>query len=366
MGVPYFKIKDIVKDNDVAVFSSNFTLYRDISARVLAVLRTEFLVVEQYSIDEAFFTITGEVAAVEARLMEVKLRVEREVGVPVSLGVAATKTQAKYAVDAAKKTTGVSVLDAVTWHERSSTIPVHEIWGIGRKTSMRLTQSDITTVADVIRIETSYLAKLLGVVGVRLQAELRGEVVDYVSTTVAPHKSFVSSRSFKKTTTDKHTIADAVAFHTRQLAANLRTHNQKALSIRVTLLPSRHGDWMLHGVSKEAILAHSSNDTIELLEVAQALCNEAFSTGIPYNKVAVGVGQLASTQSSQPSLFTTEQCISNETLLSVVDGINKKTGRELIVIGSYLRDDSWRAKREHASPAYTTKWTDVAHVHART
>ncbi len=365
MGVPYFQIKDIVKDKEITVFSSNFTLYRDISARVIRVLKEEFALVEQYSIDEVFFTITGTHEEVEENLRRVKIRVEQLVGVPVSLGVGATKTQAKYAVEVAKKTGGVHVLNHADWLQRASTIAVHEIWGVGRKTSAKLTTAGISTVTDILRCESRFLDRLLGIVGLRLQAELRGESMYPVSAMALPHKSHVSSRSFKAVTTDVSVVADAVAYHTRMVASALRQSHQKALVIRVTLLPNRHGDWFLHGVSKEAVLAAPSHDTLELITVAQSLCTQAFTPGVPYQKVAVSVGLVVSDAVQQPDLFSTQETASRARLLTIIDAVNKKSGKETVVVGSYLRTPIWQSKREHVSPAYTTKWTDVAVAKAR-
>jgi DNA polymerase V len=358
MGVPYFKVKDIVKDNAVTLFSSHFTLYRDISRRVFSVLRQHLEEVEQYSVDEAFFVVPLELDPTEFAT-EIKDIIERQVGVPVSVGIAASKTQAKYAVEKAKQAHGIHVLKQLNWHKETESISIGDIWGVGARSVERYRKEGYQTVFDVINADTSRIRKLFGVVGERLQAELSGTAVHPVEQTTTEQKSLMSSRSFKEETTEKSVLADAVAYHTRHIAADLRRQAQAAVSIRVSIRPSRYSDFALQGGSAEAVLPAPSNDTLALLAVTQRLLDSLFVPQVPYKKVGVMVGQLRSTKQQQVSLFSDEKP-SNEPLMAVIDAINTQADRELIVIGDRHRGGQWQARRELASPAYTTKWAEVA------
>ena len=247
MGVPYFKIKDIVKDNGITTFSSHFTLYRDISSRVFTVLKEELSDVEQYSIDEAFFAISGTKEEVVARVTRIKLRIEQLVGVPVSVGVAATKTIAKVAVDQAKKTTGILVLSKTDWELARHELPLGDVWGVGRKLSTRFTVLGVKTVPELLHTAPVVVEKHFGVVGLRLQAELSGDAAYPVCSTSLPQQSIMSSRSFKDATEDVMVLEDAVAFHTRAVAADLRRLGKVVSVIRVSIRPSRFSSYLLRG-----------------------------------------------------------------------------------------------------------------------
>ncbi|MBP6881028.1 MAG: Y-family DNA polymerase [Candidatus Pacebacteria bacterium] len=362
MGVPYFQIKDIVKKHGITVFSSHFALYRDISRRVFSVMRQELEIVEQYSIDEAFFAVKGDSYELAKR---VKSAVERSVGIPVSVGIAATKTQVKYANSLAKRGGGVHVLDDDTWKSSVSDIPLSSIWGVGGKLSAKYRQHQLHTVADLLRLDRQRVATLFGVGGVRLQAELSGESVFPLLQKHEPQQSIMSSRSFRESTTQLPILEDAVAYHVRHAAADLRSQGQETTRLLVSIRPSRHGDFMFRGGSKEAVLLAPTNDSMALLKVAHDLLRELFEPDVPYKKAGVMLTGLCLTGGGQQSLFTPKKEASNEQLMSVIDGVNRREGREVIQIGSRLQSSHWQAKAEVCSPSYTTQWSEVAVVKAK-
>jgi DNA polymerase V len=361
MGVPYFQIKDIVQKHQIAVFSSNFTLYRDISRRVFSVMRSEVQTIEQYSIDEAFFKVDGASHEVAEKL---KKRVELHVGIPVSVGIAATKTQAKFASSLAKKGSGVCVLEPTAWEKQISQIPLSSIWGVGSKLSIRYRQHQIVTVADFLRLDQSRVKALFGLGGLQLQAELLGIQAFPISTRHEPQQSIMSSRSFRESTTKLSVLADAIAYHVRHAAADLRCQDQETSRITVSIRPSRHGDFLLRGGSKEAILSVPTNDSLLLLKVAQGLLEELFELGVPYKKAGVLLTALQPAGGEQGLLFATGQKKTGK-LMSVIDTLNQRNGREVVQVGSRLCSKQWQAKAEAYSPAYTTKWQEVAVVKAK-
>ncbi len=355
MGVPYFKVKDMLQKHCVTVFSSNFALYRDLSHRVFRVMRDELAQVEQYSVDEAFFTITTDPKKLAAHL---KCTVEQQVGIPVSVGVAHTKTQAKYANDVAKRAGGVFVCTQEMWRSRIATIKLSEIWGVGPAMALRYQKRGFHTVADLLVVDRSQIAGWYGIEGVKLQQELSGMSVSQVTIAARVQKSIMSSRSFAATTTDKAVLLDALQHHVRQVASELRAVAQTAGVLRISALPSRHGDFMLRGGVREARLPNPTNDTLVLTRVALTLLDELYEPGVPYKKAGVTVTAF-SPAGDRLQLFETESTQYSKVLLEVIDQLNIKAGREVVIAGTQLRTDAWRARAEKQSPKYTTTWTDV-------
>ncbi len=364
MGVPYFQVKDNLTALKTTCFSSNLTLYRDISRRVFEAMREELSIIEEYSIDEAFFTLkmlTEEEVTSVAQML--KDKVEQRIGIPVSIGLGPSKTIAKYANDRAKKTTGVAVFNKLTWLKTAPNIQLGAIWGVGLKTSHRFRDHQLFSVADFLAVDSSRCQALFGVMGMRLRTELSGNpVLDTMSST--PQKSIVSSRSFRASSSDKSILKDALSYHVSEIAAELRTLRQKAGYIRIFILPSRHGDFVLHGASAEAVLDVPLQDTLALLQVAHRLLETIFKDDVPYQKVGVAVGSFVPETVEQLDLFATPTVSSTKALMNVVDTLNRLFGHETIKLGSHLRGGEWRAKAELRSPAYTTKWSDLQIVKA--
>lgn len=367
MGVPYFQVKDTLQKAGTTVFSSHFALYRDISRRVFEAMREELEEVEQYSVDEAFFRVEAD----NPEYIAVKLReaVERHVGIPVSVGVAKSKTQAKYANDCAKKGSRVFVYDRHSWEKDIKKICLKDIWGVGGKLELRYKQHQLLTVADLLQADQSRVARIFGVAGVRLRHELSGQPVFSLTATRDPQKSIMSSRSFRTETTDVSVLEDAVAYHVRHAAADLRAMDLAALSLRVSIQPSRHGDFMLRGRSKEAVFAAPVNDTLTLIRTAETLLAQMYEPGVPYKKAGVVLSDLRVNSSAQPSLFATDAATAEPAkaakLMETLDKLNAKAGKELLLVGSRLRSNEWSARVDARSPAYTTRWSDIATVSAK-
>jgi len=363
MGVPYFKIKDIIKDKDIQVFSGNIILYRDISRRVFDIVRKAFATVEQYSIDEAFFTGDAEEISQDS-LQMLQAKVWQEVGIPISIGLADSKTLAKIATDIAKKKSGVCMLHNKQWSKLSPDMPLGSVWGIGRGLVEQYRRHGLKTVADLLAVDPSLLCQRFGIVSARQHAELSGIAVHTLTKERPLQQSLMSSRSFKKTTTDMAVLADATAYHVRHIAADLRSMQAVAKIIRVSIQPSRHGDFFLQGGSSEAILEQGTSDTIVLLQAASRLLEHMYTREVPYQKVSVTVSGISTVHSVQNTLFSqgTESRGSNE-LYTAIDALNKDNN-ELVVLGSRLQEKAWQPKAEKRSFAYTTRWNEICQVSA--
>ncbi|MBP9843275.1 MAG: Y-family DNA polymerase, partial [Candidatus Pacebacteria bacterium] len=281
MGVPYFQIKDIIKDIGATTFSSHFALYRDISRRVFEAMRKELDRVEQYSVDEAFFILQGEEGTVLEIAKKVKDRVEREVGIPVSVGIARSKTQAKYANTVSKKTTGLYLLTDEDWGVVQKKVRLGELWGVGLRSAEAFKRHGLTTVEHLLALERRQVDELFGVAGVRLWQELQGIASSQITRKSFVKQSILHSRSFKNTTTDLTVLQDAVAYHIREAAEDLRAQSQKTKSLQVTLGTSRHGDYFLHGGRAVRQFDVATNDTFALLRAGSELLKELYAVGVP-------------------------------------------------------------------------------------
>ena len=362
MGVPYFQVKDKLAEMNTVVFSSHFALYRDISRRIFSIVQQEVDVFEQYSIDEAFFLLRD--SDPQGAAESLKTRVEQMVGVPVSVGVAKSKTQAKYANETTKRQTGAWYMTPQMFTERSASIPLHSIWGVGRGRSQAFAACNLQTVADLCAADTERVRRLFGIAGARLQAELLGSVAYPVTPRRAPQQSVMSSRSFRRASSERAVVQDALAYHVRHAAADLRAQGQVAMTVQVALRPSRHGAYALRGAVHSTVLALPSNDTFVLLREATKLLDAIWEPGVPYQKVGVLLSGLKPAGTSQLALYQFNTRPEQPQLLQAIDAVNARYGQDTVRLGSATVREPWRAKSDQLSPAYTTRWSDVPTVSA--
>jgi DNA polymerase V len=362
MGVPYFQVKDTLTKAKATLFSAHFALYRDISKRVFQIVKDRCATLEQYSIDEAFFRLeVASVAEAEAFAYELKQEVERLSGIPVSIGIGTSKTIAKYASTRAKKGNGVMVYDREAWLALTPTIPIGELWGVGRRLNRRFELAQISTVAGLVACPVASIQSQFGVVGARLRAEVSGQVAYPVSTQHTIAQSIMSTRSFGVKTNDLAVIKDALAYHVRHVSAEVRSLGCGATQIAVMLLTSRHGDYVLRGGVKTHHLTTVEDDSAVLLKTALDLLGKLYEPGVPYQKVGCVLRGITPTGVVTPSLFAVE---STSSVSALMDEINGRFGVEMMQVGRFKQAKDWRPKQEHISPAYTTQWTQLARVRA--
>mgnify|MGYP001559329633 CR=1 FL=1 len=365
MGSPYFKVRDELQANKVAVFSSNFQLYSDISHRVMEVLKREVGEIEQYSVDEAFFIIDDKESRIEDFLRKIRECILKEIGVPVSLGAGKTMTIAKYASEREKKKSGVCVLVGKSWQKITPEVAVSEIWGIGGQTSAKMRQHGIATVADLLSADRARVEKLFGVHGLRLRSELSETPAHDIHERHGLQKSIMSTRSFAKATTSLSVLEDAVAYHVGEAGKELREIGGRAKSLRVLIRTSRHGDYFLRGGSDEVILPEATSDTRILLREALTLTQKLYQPDTPYKKAGVVLGHIEDASYKQFDLFQgEEEKGAAQILMRTVDSLNQKLGKDVVTIGRVRGAGAWKPSREHSSPRYTTNWSELASVKA--
>jgi DNA polymerase V len=365
MGVPYFQIKDIMQEMGAVSFSSHFALYRDISRRVFDVVRKTFDDIEQYSIDECFFAFESDCP--DQLIRELKRQVELLVGIPVSIGVSSSKTRAKYVNSVAKKTGGIAVWNDEVWNKHTQNIKLADIWGVGRERAKAFSAKGIVTVANLLITDRALVAKLFGVEGVRLQAELNGRQIMAVKGKYAAQKSVMSTRSFANTTTEFAVLEDAVRYHLYQGVKDLENMDLLATHLRVMIAPSRHGDYALQGASKDIALCTATRDLFVLQKAAKELLEACYKYDVPYKKAGILLTGLISPLGTTASLFG-ESSIAFEVtseLSKTIFDINKKHGKSLLQLGrAENKIASWSSKSESVSPSYTTSWSELKMVKA--
>ena len=236
MGVPAYQIKDLVKQYDIAVFSPNYILYGDMSARVMSLLADMAPEIEVYSIDEAFLNLAG-IKDLQSLGANIVRKVSRGTGIPVSLGIAQTKTLAKMANKFAKKYPAYNRLCIIDTEEKRikalKLFEIGDVWGIGRRQAAKLEKQGVKTAFDFTQLPGSWVRKNMTVVGERTWKELRGISCIDMETAPPAKKQICTSRSFGKMVEDIDTISEAIATHASTCAQKLREQKSFAQSLMV-------------------------------------------------------------------------------------------------------------------------------------
>lgn len=366
MGVPYFQIKDILAEVQATVFSSHFALYRDISKRVFDVVRESFPELEQYSIDECFFTFESNDPTTVAA--ELKNAVERQVGIPVSIGIASSKTRAKYLNTIAKKTNGIAYFENEQWDKEFLAVPLTEIWGVGRGRATAFKKHGVFTVGNLLTLPSSLVGQLFGVEGVRLQAELSGKSVLPVNPVRLSQKSVMSTRSFATSSSSYEVVLDALKYHLEQCVHDLERMGLLATGLRVLISPGRYSDYALQGAIQEVILTVPTRDLFVLQKAVVEALQTCFRPAVPYKKAGILCTGLVSDERQTPTLFSnteTKQAIKTSSISQTVSYINDKLGQPLLQLGRIqTQGSSWQVRQERKSPSYTTSWKEIKNVRA--
>lgn len=362
MGIPYFKVKDILKKANATLFSSNFTLYRDISTRVMQTLASEVGPCEIYSIDEAFFEVHDSITADE--VLQIRARVMKDVGLPVSIGVAHTKTLAKQASAIAKKGNGACILNTAV-QETIGALSCTSVWGLGRQSAVKLKKMGISTIAEFLSLDRAVIRRHFGVGGDRIYSELSGTAVhEFGHNSEDIQQSIMSTRSFEKTTKALSDLESSIGYHVSEVAEKLREKKLVASRISVYILPSRHGDFFLHKGSTEVALLEPTSSSQQLLKEALFAVRKLYEKDVPYKKAGVVVGHLMPETYSTKNLFEGETKLKDTSKLdSVTDSINEKFGHGTLRFGVILSNGA-RPSAKLRSKEYTTNWKDIPTVRA--
>lgn len=366
MGVPLFQVRELICRQRVAVFSSNYTLYGDLSQRVMTVLEMLSPRVEQYSIDEAFLDLSG----LENRApltdfgREVKNTVERWTGIPVCIGIAPSKTLAKLANQAAKRYAATGGVVDLTRRERQrkllALVPVEDVWGIGRRLAPRLNALGIDTALDLARANPGVMRRYFSVTLERTVRELNGEYCLELEDVQSPRQQIICSRSFGERITELTAMKEAVSTYTARAAEKLRQQGQYAGTITAYIRTGPHNAGRLpYGASATATLPLPSDDTRELSARAVTLLQGLWRSDCRYAKAGVILTDLYDPGTCQQTLFNPgRERPDGKALMAVMDRINH-TGKNRVWFAGEGIAKPWQMKSAHRSPGYTTRWSDL-------
>ena len=368
MGEVFYQVKEKLEQNDVAVFSSNYNLYGDMSRRVMSLLSRYSPKVDVYSIDEAFLDLSGMGTSEEliGYCKKMVRFIHKGTGIPISLGIAPTKTLAKMASKFAKKHKGyqgVCLIDTDEKREKALKLfPVEDVWGIGYRSVDKLAYHGIKTAWDLTQKSESWIRKELTVTGVRTWKELRGE--SCISIEELPHKkSICTSRSFAEQGLNKLAdVEEAVANFAAQCSRKLREQHTVCSSITVFAHTSRFREDLPQSyIYQTANLTVPSNNHQELVSTAVKMlrANWKDSDQYYYKKAGVIVWGICRDNAIQGNLFDTVNREKQAALAKAIDAINRKNGHNKIRVAVQGDEKGWQLKREYISKQYTTNLEDV-------
>ncbi len=368
MGEPIFKLEELVEKNNVAVFSSNYALYGDISRRVMSILHGFVQDMEVYSIDESFLSFHGfENYNLYEYGQKIVKTVTKGTGIPVSMGVAGTKTLAKVASKYAKKYKGykgVCIIDSELKRIKAlQQFDIGDVWGIGRRHQKKMEYYGIKTAYDFTQRSESWVRKLMTVTGVRTWKELQGIPVFGLESGVPDKKTIRTSRSFGEMIGDFDTLMEAVANFAASCARKLRAQHSCTSALQVFIYTNRfRTDLPQMYQSQIVTLPMATNDASELIHYARKALQNIYREGYLYKKAGVIVADLVKESSVQLNIFDERDRGKRQKLLNVMDVITQKYGPRLLKIATQGEGRKWKLKNEHISKRYTTNMDDLIEI----
>jgi len=364
MGANFFEIEDIVEKHHVQVFSTNFVLYADMSMRVKGLLSLFCPDIEDYSIDESFLYFGGyERIDLKEHCLKIAETVKQGTGIPVSIGVAPTKTLAKVANKYAKKYAGYKHVCMMDTDEKRikalKKFEIGDVWGIGRQHTKRLMTLGVKTAYDFTQLSQAWVRKNMTVTGERTWRELLGTPCIEMETVQPPKQSIMVSRSFGKMIEDVTTIGEAVSSYTAMAAAKLRKQKScaAALLVFIDTNPFREdlSQYSQHIVMN---LPVATNSTQELIHYALDGLHRVYRPKYLYKKAGVMLMDICAANAVQGNLFDTVDRKKHQRLMAVLDGVNERYGRNTLKFACMGDGNAWKIKQERLSPCYTTRLQD--------
>ena len=359
MGVPLFKVKDIVEKEKVVVFSSNYTLYADMSRRVMNIISSSSPYTEIYSIDEAFVELSSLPIDYESYAHQLRQTILQHTGIPVSIGIASTKTLAKVANHKAKKDDSLNgVCSLVNYNNIDQILELTEVgdvWGVGRRLSKKLINHGIHNAKLLKNCSDSWIRKMMSVNGLKTITELRGISCIPLEEYSMTRKSCCTTRSFGKLLTNLEDIEQAVTTFARRAAERIRSESLAASCVSVFVRTNpfdKKSAYYSNGASRT--LSHPTHDSITIIETALLLTKRIFKNNYQYKKAGVLLSGLCDESEIQETLFE-KSYNKNSDLMSAIDAINYRYGRDTLQMASECKVGNWKQKRENCTRNYTTQ-----------
>ena len=371
MGAPLFKIKDLIEEKNIKVFSSNYPLYGDLSNRVMKILEQFTPNVEVYSIDESFLNLDGmKISDYHTYGVEMKSRIQKWVGLPVCVGFAPTKTLSKMANHIAKKfqerTQGIYVIDtdekrikALKWTK------IEDVWGIGYRMRKKMELRQIITAFDFIKPEhENWIKKEMGIVGMRLKYELEGKSILDLEPISNQKKSIATTRSFPKQIANFDDLRERVTTFASVCAEKLRKQNSCCHTIIVMLVIDKHKvESNKYYFNIAVTLPFATNSTLTIANAATSVLKKMVVgyENVKFKKAGVIVTEMIDEDKKQLQLFD-EENPKHLKLMKTIDTLNSKIGNRKIKLATQNLELTWNMKQEHLSQAYTTKFDKILEI----
>jgi len=368
MGANFFEIEDLVKQHNVQVFSTNFVLYADFSMRVKGLLSDFCPEVEDYSIDENFLCFNGfQNFNLKEHCEKIAKTVKQGTGIPVSIGIAPTKTLSKVANKFAKKYPAYKNVCMIDTDEKRikalKGFEIGDVWGIGWQHTKRLTAMGVKTAFDFTQLPKSWVRKHMTVVGERTWSELHGVPCIAMETSPPPKQTIMVSRSFGKMIEDETIIGEAVSTYTAMAAAKLRKQKSCAAQMLVFIDTNPYRSDLAQYSQHIVIQLHvATNSTQELIHYALDGLKKIYRPKHLYKKAGVMMMDICSENAVQGSLFDKVDRSKHKSLMTVLDNVNDRYGRNTLKIACMGDGKAWKIKQERLSPCYTTRISDFPKV----
>ena len=369
MGVPEFQIRPLLRAHRVQVFSSNYQLYGDLSQRVMETLEQFSPDLEIYSIDEAFMSLLGfERHNLTDYGRAIRRTVKQWTGLPVSVGIAETKTLAKIANRVAKRNADTDgVFDLLAYPDRETlldAVAAEDVWGIGPNYARLLTQHGITTALQLRQADEHWIRRHMGVLGVRVITELRGHSCFELETCPAPKQGMTCSRAFGRSVYTLAEMEEAVSSYVTRVAEKLRGEGLAATVLTVFIMTNTFKDEPQYRNSVTCSLPVATDTTSELIKMALRGLRSIYLDGYRYKKAGVMCTALVSASQVQPDLFDHQDRPRSKRLMAALDTVNDRWGAGTLDYASSGLTKAWQTKCHRRSPAYTTNWDQLPLVRA--
>lgn len=368
MGVPVFQVEQMIDAYDVKVFSSNYALYGDMSQRVMSALGSFTPEIELYSIDEAFLHLDKpKRSSVTEFAREIQQRVYKWTGIPLSIGIAETKTLAKLANHLAKKSDkarGVLDLTRSPYQDYAlDCTPVERVWGIGRQYKKLLNSRGVLTARELRDVDVRWARQAMTVIGARIVEELRGNSCLPLESCPQPKKSLTCSRSFGRMVETLSDLREAVASFTIRVAERLRKNQLAAGAITVFVATNRFSKvepYYSNSVTVE--MAYPTDTTPELVERATDCAERLYREGCRFKSAGVILSALVPASPITMRMYGDKRWRRSRSLMQAIDNINSRFGRDAIKYGISGIGQRWQTKFEKRSQGYTTSWKELLQV----
>lgn len=366
MGAPYFQIRELAQRHRVAVFSSNFVLYGDMSRRVMSLLR-RYAPAEVYSIDEAFLDFTGfDGDMLRQQGLDIVRTIRRHTGIPLSLGIAPTKTLAKIASKLCKQ---YPKLAGCCFMQRPQDIekvlrkfPIGDVWGVGRRWAALLESQNVRTAWDFTQLPYEWIRKKMGIVGLRMWKELQGEPCIGFEQMPADKKQIATTRTFAHDTGDFEELHRCIAQYASTCAEKLRAQHSLCGEIIVFILTNRHRENVPQYYESRLVkLSVPTDSTLELTSEAVRLLRQVFRKGLLYKRAGVILTDIRSKSGVQGDLFDAADRKRHDRLMAAVDRLNACYGRHKVVTAAEGFEPFYM-NRNHLSHKFTTDWSQIIRV----